>query len=90
MKRITTLAAVLGLLGLLALLVATPRYRPESPAAPERHRVVPVVASLSEIGPAPAVARPDREDEGDSRIESSYSEAEITILLVRSPFSHDS
>ncbi len=83
MKRPLSIAAGLSLVGLLTLLIALPRSRREPTPAAGPHRVTPVVASLSEIGPAPATARPDREDEGDSRIESRYTEAEILERIAQ-------
>lgn len=42
----------------------------------------PVTAALSELGPRPVSAlRPNREGEGDSRIESGFTEAEILKLI---------
>ncbi len=93
MKLKPTLAAGLGLLCILALAVVS-RHSPltsspltsspltSSPAS--EHRVRAVVASLSELEPAPATAaRPNREGEGDSRIESTFTEAEILELIAQ-------
>jgi hypothetical protein len=82
LKPRRTLAASLLLLCLLAFAVARHRSRPSAPAAADRSLVSPVVASLTELRPVPATARPNREGEGDSRIESRYSEAEILELIA--------
>ena len=88
MKQKLSLAAGLGLLCLLAAIAwqrssSTPASgQAASPAEPS-DRVAPVVASLADLRPAPAgTARPNREGEGDSRIESHYTEAEILEMIA--------
>ncbi len=77
------LAAGLALLCLLTLAVVTRRSPLPSTTASEHHRVQPTFASLSELKPTPATAaRPNREGEGDSRIESTFTEAEILALIA--------
>ncbi len=84
MKQKSYLAAGLGLLCLLALAAVVQRPRLTPSATPERQLVRPVVASLADLEPAPANAlRPNRDGEGDSRIESSYTEAEILELIAQ-------
>ena len=80
MKQKLFLAAGLGLLCLLAIAVVQQRPEPTSPQATELQRVPAVVASLADLKPVPGVARPTRE--GDSRIESGYTEAEIQELIA--------
>lgn len=87
MKARTSITAALGLLAALAWITLAPRF--ETASEPTRDdgltRVAPVVASLSEIvvrHPV-ATARPDREGEGTSRIESRYSEAEILEMIAQ-------
>ncbi len=84
MKQKLSLAAGLGLLCLLGLGIVLQRPKTSASAADQPQRIMPVVASLSELRPAPVTAaRPNREDEGDSRIESSYTEAEILEMIAQ-------
>ncbi len=94
MKRTPTIAAGTGLLCLviLALVSCRPRSTPRAASehggsanpASTQQLVRPVVASLSELRPIAASAqRPDREGEGSSRIESSFTEAEILELIAQ-------
>ncbi len=83
MKPKPILATSLVLVSLLTLAVLVQRSRPSASSATSEHqRVQPVVASLSELKPVVATARPDREGEGSSRIESHFTEAEIRELIA--------
>ena len=88
MKLKLSIAAAVGLLAALVLFTTSQRHQ-QAPAAngagDELVRVTPVSASLAEIAQRSpvAAARPDREGEGSSRIESTYTEAEVLELIAQ-------
>ncbi len=84
MKHPRSLAVGLGLLCLPALLIVLHVSRPTSSPGSVTELAHPVVASLSELRPPAAnPLRPNRDGEGDERIESNVSEAEILELIAQ-------